>query len=272
MSFVCNECNIQFSSKYRLKTHCNNINIHNKLRSTETVSHSVSPISRKTYGCICGKLYLYKQGLYEHKRNNKTHHHKSQPNNNNNNNDHSDNQRKLEKEEKDEFLKQITQKMGDGIYIGGTYINGTYISGPTCVNAFGQENIDYITNNMIFQSNEQVYDSIPYIISIIHFNKDHPENHNISIPNKKLSTAYIIVDQNKRQLVDKNIALLQMMNNGYNILYDYYIENKSEFSSTKQKNIEKFIERYNNGDKYIMKRIIRKIELLVLSGTRCQLI
>ena len=55
-------------------------------------------------------------------------------------------------------------------------------------NAHGSENWDYLKSD-ILNIMKGVNTCIPEIVKKIHFDKDHPENHNIKIPNKKLSQA-----------------------------------------------------------------------------------
>ena len=66
----------------------------------------------------------------------------------------------------------------------------TYSIGNTTivvnVNPYGKENWDYLKDD-ILNIMKGVNSCIPEMVKSIHFNKEHPENHNIHLPNKKLS-------------------------------------------------------------------------------------
>ena len=64
------------------------------------------------------------------------------------------------------------------------------------LNAFGQENIKYITDTIIEKliSMEPV-NAVPKLLQQIHFHPNHMENHNIYIPNKSKSFAKIFDGQ-----------------------------------------------------------------------------
>jgi hypothetical protein len=51
------------------------------------------------------------------------------------------------------------------------------------INSFGQENTEYIDDKAILQCIDRVYKSIPALLQKIHFDPQHPENHNIKITN-----------------------------------------------------------------------------------------
>lgn len=75
------------------------------------------------------------------------------------------------------------------------------------INNFGKENMDYITPEFLNQTIQQVYDSIPTLLKHIHFNPEHPENHNLKLPNKR--DKYMLVKrsdqwkhENKRDVLD----------------------------------------------------------------------
>uniref|UniRef100_A0A6C0L289 C2H2-type domain-containing protein n=1 Tax=viral metagenome TaxID=1070528 RepID=A0A6C0L289_9ZZZZ len=69
-------------------------------------------------------------------------------------------------------------------------INNTTINMPInlnlgTTNPYGKENWDYIQND-ILKLMRNVNTCIPEMLKKIHFDKEHPENHNVKIPNKKL--------------------------------------------------------------------------------------
>ena len=106
----------------------------------------------------------------------------------------------------DELRKQIElllQNRGNTTHTTNNtnnYTQNNYI----VINAFGNENLKYITKNDI---NKLIagspMSSIPNLLKQIHFNPDHRENHNIKIPNKKNSLTKIY-DGEKNGFFRKN--------------------------------------------------------------------
>jgi len=136
------------------------------------------------------------------------------------------------------------------------------------INAFGNENTDYIDNNTFVSSIERVYKSIPAILEKIHFDPNHPENHNIKITNKKLPFADVMGNNKKWKTVNKKDAIESMMNNGYYLLDEKYDETKEDISRFKQTCFEVFQEKYQSDDRNVKKQIKTEVELMVLNASK----
>lgn len=98
------------------------------------------------------------------------------------------------------------------------------------INCFGNENLDYITDKVILHCMERIYGSIPLLIEKIHFDPEHPENHNVFIPNKKLSHAKIMNRKSEWQIVNKKDTIENMMDIGYNMLDEKFQEKGHELT------------------------------------------
>lgn len=53
------------------------------------------------------------------------------------------------------------------------------------LNNYYKEDTSYITDECLFEMLVKVYESVPNVIKAIHFNPEHPENHNVKMPNKR---------------------------------------------------------------------------------------
>jgi hypothetical protein len=134
------------------------------------------------------------------------------------------------------------------------------------INAFGKENLDYVTDNMIIRCIDRVYNSIPCLIEKIHFDPNHPENHNIRITNKKLPYASIMGDDQKWVYVDRTKAIQSMVEKSYDMLSDTYQENKEKISTIKQGQFDIFQEKIQDDNKEVMRKLKTDIEVMVLNG------
>jgi len=134
------------------------------------------------------------------------------------------------------------------------------------INAFGNENVDYLDDNAMLACIGRVYKSIPSILEKIHFDPKHPENHNIKITNKKLPYASVMGNNQKWKTVDRKDAIETMVLNGYNLLDEKYNENKEKLPTVKQQNFEGFKSKFETEDKDVMRQIKTDVDMMVLNG------
>jgi hypothetical protein len=134
------------------------------------------------------------------------------------------------------------------------------------INAFGNENTDYIDDKAILACIGRVYKSIPSLLEKIHFDPKHPENHNIKITNKKLPYASVMGNNQKWKTVDRKDAIETMVLNGYNMLDEKYTENKEKIPVQKQQNFEGFQSKFESEDKELIKQIKTEVDMMVLNG------
>jgi hypothetical protein len=134
------------------------------------------------------------------------------------------------------------------------------------INAFGNENTDYLDDKAILACIGRVYKSIPTLLEKIHFDPKHPENHNIKITNKKLPYASVMGNNQKWKTVDRKDAIDTMVNNSYNILDGKYKENKDKISPSKQQHFRGFQSKFDTEDKELMKEIKSEVDMMVLNG------
>ena len=136
------------------------------------------------------------------------------------------------------------------------------------INCFGNENMDYITDKVILHCMSKIYGSIPLLIEKIHFDPEHPENHNIQIPNKKLPHAKIMNHKREWEIIQKKDAIDTMIDTGYNLLDEKFQEKSHELADNRQKHFRNFQAKYEDGDKETIKDIKDKVELLVINNSR----
>lgn len=253
MSFRCEICGIDFKTKQYLQKHITKSKLHQRrIEATDK------------YICVCGKKYSHRQGLNVHKQKC---------------NNHSieitlrselEDQKAAFEKERAEMKAQIDLLLDK--HASSTTMNNTTTNIETQnnihihINAFGQENVDYIEGKTILACIDRVYKSIPALIEKIHFDPDHPENHNIKITNKKLPYATVMGDNSKWKTVDRKDAIETMVFNGYNFLDEKYPESKEHLSSRKREHFEGFQEKFQQEDKELMKQLKTDVELAILNG------
>lgn len=104
----------------------------------------------------------------------------------------------------------------------------TSINSTIDINAFGQEKLGYISNEDMDKIIDSVnsYDdacSTPScLVKLIHFDPNHPENHNLKIKDDK---AYIY-DGNNWIEKEKNESINQLVDKAFNMIVNYYTRRK----------------------------------------------
>lgn len=114
----------------------------------------------------------------------------------------------------------INNVINDNSTHNSTHIdNSTHITNNITLNLFGYENINYIhVPNYLTDK----YDIVK-LVKDVHFNKDHPENHNVGIDDG-IATIYRKRLRDQKVLWDffyTNDALAELIQNGEDILTSY---------------------------------------------------
>lgn len=133
------------------------------------------------------------------------------------------------------------------------------------INNYGYENIEYISNDYLSKLLELPLSAIKRLVKCIHFNKNHPENQNLKITNKKL--PYIsLFSTNKWLLEDKKEVIESLVDNGYNIIDEHYIEVGENLTEKQRERYKKFQFNYENDDTKLKKKLLKDVELTILNN------
>ena len=165
--------------------------------------------------------------------------------------------RKLEKEKKklEKKIDKLLDKVGNVTNNTNNNTNNIIV-----VNNYGKENTNYLTVDKIKALLDKPFDSVQELIKMLHFDSEHPENHNIKITNKK--QPYVKIRKNdKWELKDKKETLENLVDDKYNILEDHYVEKTEEINV-----MNNFIDKYqSNYD--LQKELQKKTEIVILNNS-----
>lgn len=263
--FYCNDCKRAYARKYLFAQHLNSIKHLKRAKQSPAV-----------FLCGCGKSYSQNKSLEYHKKSCDI---KSARCSNPDSKATATEilleslQQKLDiyEKERDEMKSQIARLLDKHAEIHNTTNNNNNTNVETQnitinINAFGNENVDYIDDKAMFACISRVYKSIPSLLEKIHFDPKHPENHNIKITNKKLPYASVMGNNQKWRMVDRKDAIETMVMNGYNLLDEKYTENKDKIPISKQQNFEGFQTKFETEDKEMMRQIKTDVDMMVLNG------
>ena len=136
------------------------------------------------------------------------------------------------------------------------------------INNYGYENKDYITKQYLLELLKAPFQAIPKLIEYTHFNKEHPENQNIKLPNKK--QPYVkVLKGDKWVYADRKSTILDLIDEKHCELNDTpllkYIDNK--FSEDLQDRFSRFNERYLSDEKEFTSQLYKETELVMINNS-----
>ena len=136
------------------------------------------------------------------------------------------------------------------------------------INNYGEENTKYITKQFIVDLlKNKPFKAIPEMIKHTHFNKEHPENQNIKITNKKEPYVKIMKD-NKWEFQDRKNTITDLIDKQHIKMSDEKVEEQIERQCTSQEkiNIIRCNEKYEEEEEDYMKRLYNESELVMLNN------
>ena len=147
--------------------------------------------------------------------------------------------------------------------------NSNNTNNTIIINNYGEEDTHYITKQFIVNLlANKPFKAIPEMIKHTHFNKEHPENQNIKLTNKKEPYVKVMKD-NKWEYQDRKNTITDLIDKQHIKMSDESVEKKIEKQCTKtqKNNIERCNDLYLNEDEDYMKRLYNESELVVINNS-----
>ena len=161
------------------------------------------------------------------------------------------------------YALQMSGGVGGNVTNNNTNNNNIQIN---IINNFGKENMDYITPGFINRTIQKVYESIPTLLKHIHFNPEHPENHNVKLPNKR--DKYMLVrrmDEWKHEL--KRDVLDSLVKKAHYYLNETVDEEAiDKLSGYKRTSIDNYRKRMDDEDEDCMRYVQSRVEVMILDA------
>ena len=167
--------------------------------------------------------------------------------------------KKLESEKKK--LEKKIEKMLDKVGTINNTTNNNNTNNIIVVNNYGKENTDYLTFDKIKKLLDRPYDSVQELIKMLHFDVDHPENHNVKITNKKEPYALVWNDP-IWELRKKKSVVKDLVDKGYMMIdttYDPDNPNKKYIN---------FQDNFEDNATTIKDKIEEEAEIVIINETK----
>lgn len=177
----------------------------------------------KKRACVCGKTFTTRQALYYHRKTFKCE--------DNIHIDDDDIRSKVEELERE--IKRLKQGGGSTTTINNTQNNiqnnimiNLQHDQVTKTNEFGKETLAHLDPGFLKSCLLKMYEGMKDYVSMVHFNPDVPENHNIRFKSTKNKTMDVFRHERWEETNHSSI-LDELIARGYKVLNHYYISNKT---------------------------------------------
>jgi hypothetical protein len=266
--FHCELCNITFKSKRCLTAH---------KKTQRHMKHVTKEIGTR-YKCMCGKSYAHRQSLFNHSKT--CTHAKVEDKKEKEDDDvvllksttEDENEslkqelQKQHEEEIEELKQEIERLKAEKSVINNNQNIETQNNINIHLNAYGKENLDYITDTVMLRCINHITRSIPMLVSKIHFDPKHPENHNIKITNHRLPYVKILNKKKQWEYANREQTMVNVICKSYSMLETTYEGYKDEIPESTQKHFENFQNKYNENDDKTMKNLNQHVEMIMMNG------
>ena len=147
-------------------------------------------------------------------------------------------------------------------------LNTTNNNNTIIINNYGEEDTKYITSDFILNLlKNKPFRAIPEMIKHTHFNKEHPENQNIKITNKKEPYVRIMKDD-KWELQDRKNTITDLIDKQHIKISDPKVEKQVEkhCNNDQKNNINRCNDMYIDDNEEYIKRLYNESELVMLNN------
>lgn len=129
------------------------------------------------------------------------------------------------------------------------------------------ENTDYLDPQFLLECLRDM--DLVKVLEELHFNPDHPENHNVRVKNVKKNLMEY-TDGGKWVASKKDEVLEHLVMNGYRVLHTYYKDNRDdvegELEDSEVDQSLRWLKRIYNEDKSVVKQLKEDAFLLVMNN------
>lgn len=255
--YTCERCGLQCKYRYLLERHLKRkvpcIGLLSD-KGTTSLLADISDSAEKRYQCKhCQKLFKNKQSKYIHQRSCEVENVVVKV-------DIHDTVKKLQAE--------IAELKANGVCTvinsGNTINNTQNIHIHVTPKDFSHENTEYLGNQFLYECFKD--QEIINVVRELHFNPEHPENHNVRLKNEKKSQMEVI--ENGNWVVDtKDSVLDTLIMNGWRVIRTYYNTNKDSLEEDMEErefiSSVRWMNSISKGDEKLMKQLKNDAFLLV---------
>ena len=232
-SYGCVECRFNTALKTDYKRHLNTKKHQNATLVQPTNENTVS--KSKSTCLYCKAIFASKHSARRHERK------------------YCRERKKIQEQPKVNIISNITNN---------TIINN---NNTITINGFRREGLEFITTKQMTALLHHPHTMIPRLIKAVHFDKEHPENHNIRYPNKNENLIVIYVND-EWNYADKYNILSELIENKYSDLDEHFDSVQNNLRPNIKQNYIKFSKLVADEDGDTIKKIHHKCHIMLLNA------
>ena len=160
-------------------------------------------------------------------------------------------------QQRDEIFKQVNNNLTQ------QDCHNTYNTNTINVTNFGYENTSYLSPKLLTHYVNRPYLAIPRLISRIHFNPKHPENHNIKMTKSTPNDMIQVSEDNTWIYKNKDDIIHKLIKDKSTILEDHFDIVQQQIKEVKQMNFCTELKKWKSKEHPTK----RKVEEALLTGT-----
>lgn len=240
VEYICNRCKIIFNKKSTYTNHKNK-------KKPCKVKCEITECD------VCGAIFKHKTSLYKHKKENCKGYKIIKKNKTPQSKEIADLRNEVEK------LKNMILSQSNNNTINNTQNNNTQNIdksqnivinvdlGKYKINKFGEEDLSHITTETFKKILGKGLKSVPELIQIVNFDKDHPQNHNVLVTNLRSKNAKVHNGE-KWETRDLDDIANQLVENNTARAIEVYEKLEPELNRTTKKKFTNFMDRQDDDD------------------------
>lgn len=132
---------------------------------------------------------------------------------------------------------------------------------------YGKENLEHIDETTYKNILNKGYKSVQEYVRLVHYDTNHPEHHNIYIPNIK-NNYVMVYDGQKWDLKDRDEIIDDMYDLRKSILIDKFEELYNNLPKHAQNKFKRFIDSDETGDTETIKTIKKELKLILFNNRK----
>ncbi len=272
--FQCQRCGRAFDRKFNYERHINETKKCIKVPIKHVVDPPViakSDLINKTFlqslpnnfKCnFCGKDYSTKFNLNKHQK--KCNGNKSQDITKDREDWYKDRITSLECQ-----IMELTKKIGNTYsYNFNQHLDHSVHQQNIQINSYGNENLRYITPSEVEKLISQPSTCLPQFIKLVHYNEEHPENHNVVIDEIKENVIKTLKDKNHWHDSGFEEFVERFAIEKYDQLCDLYNSDEVNVDEVVKEKFDKWADQFDYVESDARKKAEEDAKLAIIMGSK----
>jgi len=288
--FQCSRCGKAFDRKYNLDRHLNDIkkpcsplnvsrivnppvfiktvpgdpnNLYNQFKNNPKFANNFNAQNNSLECENCGKSYSTRFNLNKHIKKCTV---------SNKNNDVSQIKEKMYQDRINHLEAQIlelTNKIGNTYsYSFNQHLDQSVHQQNIQINSYGNENLRYITPSEVEKLISQPATCLPQFIKLVHYNEEHPENHNVIIDEIKENVIKTLKDKNNWQHSGFEEFVERFAIEKYDQLCDLYNSDEVNIDEVVREKFDKWADQFDYTESNTRKKAEEDAKLAIILGSK----